>query len=180
LESITVNVTKWLIGCCAVLALWQASSYSRAAGAYQDTKSEGFQFPLQDRLPTWALPAFESREFQSAYVLSDWLNPFYVCGDFDGDHLQDIAVLVRQRSSGKAGIGLMLQAAGTVTVFGAGKAFANSNDDWNWIRLWRAENQRSATLYVSHRGDMLFLTSAEFKGGIISWDSSAWRWTPLP
>src|SRR5256884_3274335 len=59
------------------------------------------------------------------YELSFRVNPFYLRGDFIGDGKADIAILVKQRSTGKLGIAIINGATDKVTVVGAGNAIGN-------------------------------------------------------
>src|SRR5436190_16650580 len=63
------------------------------------------------------------------YEVSFNLSPFYLRGDFDGDHKIDIAVLVKQRSTGKLGIAIIHGLANKVTILGSGTPIGNGGDD---------------------------------------------------
>ena len=56
------------------------------------------------------------------YQLSFRLKPSYLEGDFNGDGKVDVAVLVKERSTGKLGIVVIHGTTGEVTILGAGVA----------------------------------------------------------
>src|SRR2546423_5402721 len=71
------------------------------------------------------------------YELSFRVNPFYLRGDFIGDGKADIAILVKQRSTGKLGIAIINGATDKVTVVGAGNAIGNGGDDFAGRGKWQ-------------------------------------------
>jgi hypothetical protein len=54
------------------------------------------------------------------YDVSFHMNPFYLHGDFNGDGKIDVAVLVKQRSTGKVGIAIINGASDKITILGGG------------------------------------------------------------
>src|SRR6266516_2084988 len=69
--------------------------------------------------------AITNRSLSKKYELSFRMDPFYLRGDFNGDGNIDVAVLVKERSTGKLGIAIVLGATGKVTILGAGTAIGN-------------------------------------------------------
>ena len=67
------------------------------------------------------------------YEVSFRVNPFYLRGDFNGDGKIDLAVLVKQRSTGKLGIAIIHGATDKVTILGAGVGIGNGGDDFEWM-----------------------------------------------
>src|SRR5438093_13426443 len=67
------------------------------------------------------------------YEVAFRLNPFYLRGDFNGDGEIDVAVLVKQRSTGKVGIAIVYGGTNKVTILGAGTAIGNGGDDFEWM-----------------------------------------------
>ena len=125
-------------------------------------------------VPPWALEAL-GRDFS---VTNDWydrVNPFYQRADFDGDGQTDIALLIRQKSTGKVGIALVHRASGTVHIVGAGSALGNGGDDFSWLGVWRIHD-RSARDVPAARGEILLVEKPESAGGLIYWDGTTYRW----
>src|SRR6059058_2446681 len=71
------------------------------------------------------------------YEVAFRLNPFYLRGDFNGDGEIDVAVLVKQRSTGKVGIAIVYGGTNKVTILGAGTAIGNGGDDFEWMDTWQ-------------------------------------------
>lgn len=69
------------------------------------------------------------------YPLDFDINPFYLRGDFNGDGENDLALWVREYSSGKKGIIIIHSTLDSLYVFGAGHPFPTIDtidvDTWN-------------------------------------------------
>jgi hypothetical protein len=77
-----------------------------------------------------------SRALQKQYEPCFRLNPFFILGDFDGDHLTDAAILVRNPASGQVGIVVIQKGSKDLMVFGAGIALGNGGADFSWMDNW--------------------------------------------
>jgi hypothetical protein len=65
------------------------------------------------------------------YEVSFDVNPFYLRGDFNDDGEVDVAVLVKQRSTGKVGIAIIHASVG----FGSNISMRNENVTHSWFVL---------------------------------------------
>ena len=115
------------------------------------------------------------------YELSFRVNPFYLRGDFNGDGKADIAVLVKQHSTGKLGIAIINGATDKVTVLGAGIAIGNGGDDFEWMDSWEVYSKgraiHDAEGSVPHlRGDALLVSKSEAAGALIHWNGKRYAW----
>jgi len=116
------------------------------------------------------------------YEVSFYLSPFYLRGDFDGDHKIDIAVLVKQRSTGKLGIAIIHGLANKVTILGAGTAIGNGDDDFEWMDNWQihtkdAGAKAAGAESLSHlRGDALLVSKSEAASALIYWNGKRYVW----
>jgi hypothetical protein len=115
------------------------------------------------------------------YEVSFHLNPFYLPGDFNGDGKTDIAVLVKQRSTGKLGIAIINGATDKVTVVGAGNAIGNGGDDFGWMDSWRLYSKgraaQEAERSVPHlRGDAFLVSKSEAASALIYWNGRRYAW----
>jgi hypothetical protein len=115
------------------------------------------------------------------YELSFRVNPFYLRGDFIGDGKADIAVLVKQRSTGKLGIAIITGATDKVTIVGAGNAIGNGGDDFEWMDTWQVYSKgraiHDAEGSVPHlRGDALLVGKSEAASALIYWNGKRCVW----
>jgi len=84
----------------------------------------------------------------SIYAISLSLQyPPYLEGDFDGDGVNDAAVLIEQRSTGKIGVAIVRRGMRQVTVLGAGRSGAGP-DDIAWLDAWDVF-RKGATLHLT-------------------------------
>src|SRR5882672_8641028 len=76
------------------------------------------------------------------YDFSFRISPSYLEGDFNGDGKMDIAVLVKERSTGKLGIAIVHGTTEKVTILGAGIGIGNGGDDFEWMDSWQVYSKR--------------------------------------
>jgi hypothetical protein len=115
------------------------------------------------------------------YEFSFHMSPFCLRGDFNGDGKADIAVLVKQRSTGKLGIAIINGATDKVTVVGAGNAIGNGGDDLEWMDSWQVYSKgraaQEAEESVPHlRGDALLVSKSEAASALIYWNGKRYAW----
>jgi hypothetical protein len=116
------------------------------------------------------------------YDLSLRINPFYLRGDFNGDGKIDVAVLVKQRSTGKLGIAIVHGATDKVTLLGAGTAIGNGGDDFEWMDTWQVYsksfvNKQPVEKSGQHlRGDALLVSKREAASALIYWNGKNYVW----
>ena len=117
------------------------------------------------------------------YDLSFRINPSYLEGDFDGDSKMDIAVLVKERATGKLGIAIVHGATGNVAILGAGIGVGNGGDDFEWIDSWqvysktRAAHASGETSVPRLRGDALLVEKSEAASALIYWNGKRYVWS---
>src|SRR5713101_686860 len=71
--------------------------------------AQGRQNPPQSTaIPESATRLFKTTGLDRQYEFSSHLKPSFLSGDFDGDGKPDIAVLVKQKRSGKIGIAVAI------------------------------------------------------------------------
>jgi len=92
-----------------------------------------------------------SAGLDSIYAISLSLQaPPYVEGDFDGDGIEDAAVVVENRSNGKLGVAIVHRGTRRVTILGAG-ATAWGPDDLGWIDALDVSHKNSLNLTIGYR-----------------------------
>jgi hypothetical protein len=110
------------------------------------------------------------------------MNPFYLRGDFNGDGKIDVAVLVKQRSTGKLGIAIVHGATDKVTILGAGVGIGNGGDDFEWMDSWQVYSKGHAAreadeTNVPHlRADALLVGKSEAASALIYWNGKRYVW----
>ena len=116
------------------------------------------------------------------YEVSFRLNPFYLHGDFNGDGKIDVAVLVKQRSTGKTGIAIIDGVTSKVTILGAGTAVGNGGDDFEWMDTWQVYSKTRVASggggkNVPHlRGGALLVGKSEAASALIYWNGKRYVW----
>jgi hypothetical protein len=113
------------------------------------------------------------------YDVSFHMNPFYLRGDFNGDGKIDVAVLVKQRSTGKVGIAIINGPSDKITILGAGTAIGNGGDNFEWMDSWEfysKDRMASGTSVTKLRGDALLVSKSEAGSALIYWNGKRYVW----
>jgi hypothetical protein len=123
--------------------------------------------------------AIANESIAKKYELSYRMNPFYLRGDFDGDGKIDVAVLVKERSTGKIGIAIINGATDQVTILGTGTAIGNGGDDFEWMDSWEIYSKdriASGTSVPKLRGHALLVSKSEAASALIYWNGKRYVW----
>ncbi len=116
------------------------------------------------------------------YEVAFRLNPFYLRGDFNGYGKIDVAVLVKQRSTGKLGVAIVHGGTSKVTILGAGTAVGNGGDDFEWMDTWQIYSKTRVASggdgkKAPHlRGDALLVGKSEAASALIYWNGYRYMW----
>ena len=103
------------------------------------------------------------------------MNPSYLEGDFNGDGKVDVAVLVKERSTGKFGITIVHGTTGKVTILGAGIGIGNGGDDFEWMDFWQVYSKTRDVPWL--RGDALLVEKSEATSALIYWNGKRYVWS---
>ena len=123
--------------------------------------------------------AIANESVAKKYELSYRINPFYLRGDFNGDGKIDVAVLLKQRSTGKIGIAIINGANDKVTILGAGAAIGNGGDDFEWMDSWEiySKDRMDSGISVSKlRSGALRVSKSEAASALIYWNGKRYVW----
>jgi hypothetical protein len=132
-----------------------------------------------DDIPEAARRAITNGSLPKDYDVSAQLKPCYLHGDFNGDGNGDVAVLIKQRSTGKLGIAIIHGFTNKVTVLGAGNAIGNGGDDFDWMDSWEIYSKdrvTSGTSVPKLHGDALVVSKSEAASALIYWNGKRYVW----
>jgi hypothetical protein len=152
-----------------------------AARDHAQSQTAGALVQTND-IPESVQTAITNGPLGKKYEISFHLSPFYLRGDFNGGGKVDVAVLVKQRSTEKLGIAIILGEGDKVTILGAGTVLGNGSDDFKWIDNWQIHtkdagpNAAGAQSLPPLRGDALLVTKSEAASALIYWNGKRYVW----
>jgi hypothetical protein len=142
---------------------------------------DDLDFVRASSLPEGVLEVLKQMPHADDYVLSDHLNPYYLQGDYDGDGALDTAVLVRNKSSRKAGIAIVHGRTPAVALLGAGQDLEGM-DEFDWMDAWSSQPKGAVGIGVGEeqalalKGDAILAIKTEAASGLIYWDGKRFAW----
>ena len=143
-----------------------------------DSRSSTSPGAIRD-VPDAVKRALTKKSLGKEFDLSFRISPSYLEGDFNGDGKMDIAVLVKERSTGKLGIAIVDGTTGKVTILGAGIRIGNGGDDFEWMDNWKVYSKQHKTSYANaprFRGDALLVGKSEAASALIYWNGKRYVW----
>lgn len=135
-------------------------------------------------IPESATRLFKTHQLDRQYEFSSHLKPSYLNGDFDGDRKPDVAILVRQKTSGKIGIAVCHSSTNRVLFIGAGTELGNGGDNFDWMDIWSVTAKPAAARTVGKaaatvKGDALHVEKSESASALIYWNGRRYMWRQL-
>jgi len=132
-----------------------------------------------DAIPGWGKEVF-SQKLAARYVYFNRLHPSHLEADFNGDKKQDVAILIRNKSSRKIGIAIVLPDKG-ITILGAGTPFGNGGDNFDWMDRWSISKKGNVNVEAGGGtptliGDALLLEKMDSASAIVFWDGKEYQW----
>lgn len=144
---------------------------------------------LRQKLPDWFNFSFNKLKLNSSYKISDYINPFYLEADFNGDNTLDIAVAIEQKETNKKGFVVLHAGREDFFIIGAGNPFGNGGDNFNWMDIWKvyrnqgeqeltynADSEIEGSRAVRLKNTGIYVEKSESAGGLIYWDSYQYVW----
>jgi hypothetical protein len=132
-------------------------------------------------IPSFVRKAFHAKKLDTKYQISFHLNHYYQCGDFDGDRKLDVAILVKEKSTGKIGIAIYNSSKRDFFILGAGNLF-NGDDDFDWMDAWQPYPKGRVGPGVGEGpppqliGDAILAEKTEAASGLIYWNGINYKW----
>ena len=136
----------------------------------------------EQQVPDWFIEFFKGQKLDIIYKISDFINPFYLEGDFNGDEKIDIAVLIEEKKTTKRGIIICHGTTKMFYILGAGKTFGNGGDDFVWLDIWKVYRETKVGLGVSEtetislKGQAILVEKSESASAIIYWTGQNYKW----
>jgi hypothetical protein len=143
---------------------------------------------LQLKLPDWTISTYKKLNLDTIYKFSDYINPFYLEADFNGDNNLDIAITVEQKKTKYKGIMIFHGSSENYFVFGT-DTNSIGGDNFDWIDVWKvyrdtivneltldANNNIKYAPPIKIIGQGLLIEQSEKAGGIIYWDGKQYKW----
>jgi hypothetical protein len=135
--------------------------------------------------PESAIMLFKKNRLDQRYRFSSHMNPSHLSGDFDGDGRPDIAILVKQETTGKIGVAVVHSSTNNVLFIGAGTEVGNGGDNFDWMDIWSVTAKATAAKRIGKaaarllRGDALHVEKSESASALIYWNGRRYVWRQM-
>lgn len=136
--------------------------------------------PSRLNLPGWACAVVNDQKLSQKYSPAVEINPFFLMGDFDGDHQTDIAIRIKNKQSGKYGLAIIHSKSRKPFLIGAGKP-SDRGDNLNWFDMWtQIPKQKLESPFEEHPamliGDAILLIKSESASVALYWNGKDYEW----
>lgn len=146
----------------------------------QDSKDNILDTKTQ--LPQWSLNYMDTQIDNEKYEVSDFINPIFLVGDFDGDSIDDVAIAISAIDSDKKGILIIHKNANQHFICGAGNMIGNGGDDFKWMDIWKIYDKSELkpgmgeTEIIPLKSKALFVKKSESASAVIYWTETEYKW----
>lgn len=122
--------------------------------------------------------------FNENYEINPFIQPKYLIADFNGDGINDIVVLIKNKGNNKKGFIIFHPSTQEYFIIGAGVIFEEDDawDDLNWVDEWRINKERNNEPGIQGGPDLILkfdsieITKKEIGGGLIYWDEKKYKY----
>jgi hypothetical protein len=162
--------------------LWPLFLMVLALARCEQSAGAEIDFVTLASLPPALRESFDKSPQAKRYAFTAHINPFYLHGDFDGDGVQDTAVLIKERATGKIGTAIFHGKTNRLVIVGAGRDLGNGSDDFSWLNAWHVFRHGPVRQGAdgkpppSLRGDALMVIKTESASALIYWDGKRYGW----
>ncbi len=123
-------------------------------------------------------------ELNENYEINPFIQPEYLIADFNGDGINDIAVLIKNKGNNKKGFIIFHPSTQEYFIIGAGVIFEEKDtwDDLNWVDKWRINKEKNNESGIQGGPDLILkfysieITKDEIGGGLIYWDGKKYKY----
>ena len=125
---------------------------------------------------------FDKQRLDEQYEIAFHINTFCLRGDFNGDGKIDMAVLLRDKKSGKTGVVILHKGQDKAFILGAGNHVGNGGDDWKWMDVWSVREIGPVGMGADEteppklKGEALLVEKYESASGLVYWDGQGYKW----
>ncbi len=154
-------------------------------------------FAQKNSIPKWVVDTLNSKGLNAKYNIVQYAEPSFLFGDFNGDKIEDIAVLISEIKTKKKGILILHGNSEDFFAIGAGNKFGKSGfdefDHLEWLDGWSlCEEKLVFETKFDKDGGILGTIKRKLKntgisiwenlegsplaGGIIYWDGKKYSW----
>ncbi len=137
--------------------------------------------PSRLNLPSWACEVIAKQKLALTYSPTIRINPFFLTGDFDGDHHTDIAIWITNRKTEELGLVIIHAKSQRVFVIGAGNVTERGKDlkgydMWTLLPKGKVAKSPYEEHSVTLLGDALLLTESESASAMLYWNGKTYVW----
>ena len=138
--------------------------------------------PLGDNDLDSIRAAIAKTDLIARYELACRMEPCSLRADFNGDRRPDLAVLIREKVSGKIGIGILHSGSTKAHIVGAGRPCGNGGDNFDWMDVWSVYSKKRVEAGADSgrapvlRGAAILAERSESASAIIYWTGRRYAW----
>ncbi len=175
------NIVLIVVLLCSVAASAEENLSAEPDWCDYAWDAENQPVPPRLNLPRWVCEVVTKRGLAKNYSPMVDVNPFFLTGDFDGDHQTDIAIWIKNKRTGQYGLAIIHYRGRKLFLIGAGNPTEERGSDLNGLDMWtlipkgRLESpyeEKAVTLV----GDAILLTKSDSASVALYWNGKTYAW----